>query len=180
MRGLDIKNVRFSAFAQQLLRGCYANHSHWLSFIHSVGGIWTAWTWSDGPILRDFQKECRSRIGNRSMVRLLTTALYECIAEVRCCFESSKLCLTLTIGNNRNVVYRSETIMDNLNPLFNQHEISLEELCYCNLEWPLRVTIKDWQKNGKHRTIGMVRAACEYPCVESPSKSSYTAIFVKV
>lgn len=32
--------------------------------------------------------------------------------------------------------------------------MSLEELCYCDLDWPLRITILDWQGNGKHRIIG--------------------------
>lgn len=54
-----------------------------------------------------------------------------------------------------NTIYRSPKILNNLNPLFNPHDISLEELCYCDLEWPLRITILDWEADGKHRTIGM-------------------------
>lgn len=30
----------------------------------------------------------------------------------------------------------------------------LEELCYCDLDWPLKLTVFDWEKNGKHRAIG--------------------------
>lgn len=52
------------------------------------------------------------------------------------------------------VVYRSETIIDNLNPFWTQHVISLEELCYCNLEWPLRFMIFDWERDGDHKVIG--------------------------
>jgi Ca2+-dependent lipid-binding protein len=54
-----------------------------------------------------------------------------------------------------NTIYRSPTILNNLNPFFEQHDMSLEELCYCDLDWPLRITILDWQANGKHRIIGM-------------------------
>jgi Ca2+-dependent lipid-binding protein len=55
-----------------------------------------------------------------------------------------------------NTVYRSPTILNNLNPFFDLHVMSLEELCYCDLDWPLRITIFDWQGNGKHRIIGMI------------------------
>ena len=51
-------------------------------------------------------------------------------------------------------VYRSETIHDNLNPFWKEGSISLEELCYNDLDWPLRISIWDWQKKGKHREIG--------------------------
>lgn len=44
--------------------------------------------------------------------------------------------------------------MDSLNPFFNMATLSLEELCYCDLEWPLRIEIFDWNSNGKHRNIG--------------------------
>lgn len=54
-------------------------------------------------------------------------------------------------------VYRSEKIDDNLNPFFNEHMMSLEELCYCDLDWPLRISIFDWEKSGKHKLIGQVR-----------------------
>jgi len=55
-----------------------------------------------------------------------------------------------------NVVYRSKYIEDDLNPYWEKHEISLEDLCYCDLEWPLRFSLYDWQKNGKHRKIGQI------------------------
>lgn len=46
--------------------------------------------------------------------------------------------------------------MDNHNPVFEPLSIGLEELCYCNAKWPLKITIMDWQRNGKHREIGSV------------------------
>lgn len=30
----------------------------------------------------------------------------------------------------------------------------MEELCYNDLNWPIRVTVKDWQASGRHRVIG--------------------------
>lgn len=51
-------------------------------------------------------------------------------------------------------IYRSEVIIDNLNPFWKADFISLETLCYNDLSWPLRISIWDWQKNGKHREIG--------------------------
>jgi len=32
--------------------------------------------------------------------------------------------------------------------------MGLEDLCYGDVHWPLRITIKDWQGSGKHRVIG--------------------------
>jgi Ca2+-dependent lipid-binding protein len=55
---------------------------------------------------------------------------------------------------NWNVVYRSETISNNLNPLWEEFHIGLEELCYGKLDWPLKIRVLDHNGNGKHRTIG--------------------------
>eukprot|EP00521_Asterionellopsis_glacialis_P013282 CAMPEP_0195304694 /NCGR_PEP_ID=MMETSP0707-20130614/34930_1 /TAXON_ID=33640 /ORGANISM="Asterionellopsis glacialis, Strain CCMP134" /LENGTH=278 /DNA_ID=CAMNT_0040368591 /DNA_START=130 /DNA_END=966 /DNA_ORIENTATION=+ len=52
--------------------------------------------------------------------------------------------------------YRSNHIEDNLNPYWDKHEISLEQVCYCDVNWPIRIRVMDWQKNGKHREIGLV------------------------
>jgi hypothetical protein len=30
----------------------------------------------------------------------------------------------------------------------------MQELCYGDLTWPLRVTVKDFQQGGKHRVLG--------------------------
>ena len=50
--------------------------------------------------------------------------------------------------------YRTEYVMDNLNPVFKEFDLSVENLCYCDEDWPLRLIVCDWQKNGKHRTLG--------------------------
>jgi len=73
-------------------------------------------------------------------------------------YEIAKKYTDLNSGIVRwNPVYRSEHITDNLNPFFSSHTMSLEELCYCDLDWPLRITIFDWEKSGKHKLIGQVR-----------------------
>lgn len=50
--------------------------------------------------------------------------------------------------------HRTEHVMDNLNPVFKAFDLPVEALCYCNEEWPLRLVVWDWQRNGKHRTLG--------------------------
>ena len=50
--------------------------------------------------------------------------------------------------------YRTEHVLENLNPVFKEFDLPVEALCYCNEEWPLRLVVWDWQKNGKHRTLG--------------------------
>jgi len=52
------------------------------------------------------------------------------------------------------VVYRSEDIPNNLNPYWRPTTIGLEELCYGNLDWPLKITVYDYNKGGTHKKIG--------------------------
>jgi Ca2+-dependent lipid-binding protein len=58
-------------------------------------------------------------------------------------------------------VYRSKHIVDHLNPFWDQFWISLEELCYCDPSWPLRLTVWDNEENGKHRVIGEIETTLE-------------------
>lgn len=60
----------------------------------------------------------------------------------------------MCLHKNRNSVYRSNYIQDHLNPYWDEFTIGLEELCYCDLDWPLKVSVYDWEKSGKHRLIG--------------------------
>jgi Ca2+-dependent lipid-binding protein len=53
-----------------------------------------------------------------------------------------------------NVVHRSAHIQDHLNPFWESFTVGLEELCYNDLNWPMRILVKDWQANGRHRIIG--------------------------
>jgi hypothetical protein len=54
----------------------------------------------------------------------------------------------------RNCVYRSEPIWNHLNPYWRPFAIGMQELCYGDVNWPLRVTVKDFQWGGKHRVLG--------------------------
>ena len=51
-------------------------------------------------------------------------------------------------------MYRSDYIKDHLNPYWDEFTLGLEELCYCDLDWPLKVSVYDWEMSGKHRLIG--------------------------
>ncbi|GKY98190.1 hypothetical protein MPSEU_000776800 [Mayamaea pseudoterrestris] len=70
-------------------------------------------------------------------------------------FEISKKSLDTTAGVVRWItVYRSEYIMNHLNPHWKEFTMDLEELCYCDLDWPLLIRVFDYQANGNHRVIG--------------------------
>lgn len=53
-------------------------------------------------------------------------------------------------------VYQSDKIMDNLSPTWQQMTISLQALCNCDIDRPLKVEIFDWDSDGKHDTMGSV------------------------
>lgn len=61
----------------------------------------------------------------------------------------------------RNVVHRSEYIDNHLNPYWKPASLSVEELCYGDLDCPLKVTVFDYQKDGKHRKIGEVETTLQ-------------------
>ena len=70
-------------------------------------------------------------------------------------FEIAKKDADYSIGRVKwNVVYRSEYIENNLNPYWRPTTIGLEELCYGNLDWPLKIAFFDYNDNGVHRKIG--------------------------
>ena len=51
-------------------------------------------------------------------------------------------------------MYRSEHIEDNLNPFWRETSLSLEEICYGDMDWPLKITVLDHNSNGRHENIG--------------------------
>ncbi len=70
-------------------------------------------------------------------------------------FEIAKKNADYTIAHVKwNVVYRSEYIDNNLNPYWRPASIGLEELCYGKTDWPLKITVLDYNDNGIHRKIG--------------------------
>jgi len=41
-----------------------------------------------------------------------------------------------------------------LNPFWDEFTLSLETICYGDLDWPLKITVYDFQQSGRHRIIG--------------------------
>lgn len=52
-------------------------------------------------------------------------------------------------------VWKSETIMDNLNPRWRVTTLSLQALCNGNLSRLLKFECMDWEKSGRHQLIGV-------------------------
>ncbi|XP_034154250.2 copine-4 [Pangasianodon hypophthalmus] len=52
------------------------------------------------------------------------------------------------------LVHRTETIMNNLNPVWKSFKVSLNTLCSGDHERELKCTVWDWDSNGKHDFIG--------------------------
>uniref|UniRef100_A0A8D3E853 C2 domain-containing protein n=1 Tax=Scophthalmus maximus TaxID=52904 RepID=A0A8D3E853_SCOMX len=52
------------------------------------------------------------------------------------------------------LVYRTETVMNNLNPVWKTFKVSLNSLCSGDHERKLQCTVWDWDSNGKHDYIG--------------------------
>jgi hypothetical protein len=70
-------------------------------------------------------------------------------------FEVAKKDTDFSVAHVRwNTVYRSEHINNHLNPMWKPISISLEELCYGKLDWPLKISVFDHEESGKHRLIG--------------------------
>ena len=48
-----------------------------------------------------------------------------------------------------------------MNPLWEEFTLSLEELCYGDLAWPLKITVYDHNKQNKHGEIGDFETSVE-------------------
>lgn len=51
-------------------------------------------------------------------------------------------------------VWKSEVVMDNLNPRWRQVTLSVQTLCNGDLSRVLKLECMDWEKNGRHQLIG--------------------------
>lgn len=60
-----------------------------------------------------------------------------------------------------NVVYRSKHIDDHLNPYWDEFDINLESLCFCDLTWQIQVDVLDFEDDGNHRLIGRFETTVE-------------------
>jgi len=52
------------------------------------------------------------------------------------------------------VVHRTEVRKRNLNPVWDQIELSLSVLCQADLHRPLKLVVEDWNRSGSHSLIG--------------------------
>jgi Ca2+-dependent lipid-binding protein len=52
-------------------------------------------------------------------------------------------------GTEWNTVYRSEHIMNNLNPTWNEDTVESSDLCLGDLDTPLRISVLDYEKRGR-------------------------------
>ncbi|KAM4736434.1 copine-4 isoform 3-T3 [Anableps anableps] len=80
------------------------------------------------------------------------------------------------------LVYRTETIMNNLNPVWKTFKVSLNSLCSGDHDRKLQCTVWDWDSNGKHDYIGEFEASfkemrgaidgrqVQWPCINSKYK----------
>lgn len=60
----------------------------------------------------------------------------------------------VVVAVDRNTIYRSKHINDHLNPFWDEFTLDLEELCYGDLAWPLKITIFDHNQVRRHLEIG--------------------------
>lgn len=60
-------------------------------------------------------------------------------------------------GRTWHPVYRSETIMNNLNPAWKPFSVSVENLCKGDKDKPILIEVFDWEKSGKHQTMGSIQ-----------------------
>jgi len=52
------------------------------------------------------------------------------------------------------VVYRSQPVKNNLNPIWSEADIDISTLCRNELNTPIKVKVWDWEKDGKHVDMG--------------------------
>jgi len=63
------------------------------------------------------------------------------------------------LGTEWNVVYRSHVVHNNLNPHWKEDMIELKILCGDNLDQPILVSVYDYEKSGKHKTMGQFQTS---------------------
>jgi Ca2+-dependent lipid-binding protein len=54
-------------------------------------------------------------------------------------------------------IYRSEMVKNNLKPVWKECQISIEALCGGNQDKPIQIQVFDWEKSGKHQTMGRIQ-----------------------
>lgn len=53
-----------------------------------------------------------------------------------------------------NTVYRSEHKHDIINPMWSKFRLGLPEICFGDLSWPIKISVYDYNRNGKNVLMG--------------------------
>ncbi len=65
----------------------------------------------------------------------------------------------LNEDNSFTPVWKSVKIDNSLNPRWGEAKIAIMPLCNGDIDRPLRVAIFDWDKSGKHKSMGVVNTS---------------------
>jgi hypothetical protein len=61
--------------------------------------------------------------------------------------------------NSYQTVYKSEPVMNNLSPTWPVVSISMQKLCNGDMDRPLKISIYDWDSDGRHDSMGSVHTS---------------------
>eukprot|EP00547_Thalassionema_nitzschioides_P003186 CAMPEP_0194213546 /NCGR_PEP_ID=MMETSP0156-20130528/14231_1 /TAXON_ID=33649 /ORGANISM="Thalassionema nitzschioides, Strain L26-B" /LENGTH=757 /DNA_ID=CAMNT_0038941599 /DNA_START=1 /DNA_END=2271 /DNA_ORIENTATION=+ len=87
-------------------------------------------------------------------------------------FEVSKL-VNAAGGPTWQIAYRSETIKNDLNPKWKSVSIPLSQICGDNKDEKVVITVKDWEKSGKHTPMGSVETSVNGMLNKAKSGASF-------
>uniref|UniRef100_A0A8C5HJW5 Copine-4 n=1 Tax=Gouania willdenowi TaxID=441366 RepID=A0A8C5HJW5_GOUWI len=76
----------------------------------------------------------------------------------------------LNDDGTESLVHRTETVMNNLSPVWKSFKVSLNTLCSGDHERELKCTVWDWDSNGKHDFIGEFQTTFKELRVEQEGK----------
>lgn len=72
-----------------------------------------------------------------------------------------------TGGGSWHAVYRSKQVMDNLSPTWEPATVDVNALCDGDLDRKIQVAIFDWEKDGKHDSMGQFETTGKTEYIES-------------
>jgi len=72
-------------------------------------------------------------------------------------FELSRQVQSSNGGHTWQLEYRSPVVMNDLNPEWEHISIGLDDLCDGEKRQPILISVRDWEKSGKHKFIGSVQ-----------------------
>jgi Ca2+-dependent lipid-binding protein len=63
-----------------------------------------------------------------------------------------------------NVVYRSNIVCNHLNPYWEPGDISLENICFCDVNWPIKLVVYDHNRRKESESIGEIETTVAVLC----------------